>query len=102
MTVSIPRESVENLAVKITTDADPVALPVRFAFTQGTTRPTTWIAGSWSGAATAAGGRWTATALTPLIGTGTADLAPGSWVIWCQIDGATEDPVIRAGSVTIT
>lgn len=102
MTVSVPRESVEKLACTISTDTDPTALAVRFAFTQGTARPSTWTAGTWQGTATLAGGRYTATALTPIIGTGGIVLAVGLHNVWVHLDGASEDPVMPAGTILIT
>ncbi len=101
--VLIPRESIESVASTITADTDPTALLVRFAFTTGVDRPSTWTAGSWQGAATLlSSGRYRATALSPLIGQGTLDLAPGTYAVWVQLDGATEDPVVSAGTLRIT
>lgn len=101
MIVSIPRESVESVKCTITADIDPTALVVRFAFTTGSSRPTTWTAGSWSGAASAVGAQYRTVALSPLIGTGLLDLDPGTYSVWVQIDGA-EDPVLPAGTLRIT
>lgn len=102
MTVAIPRESIEKLACTITADVDPTTLVVRFAFTTGTARPTTWTAGSWQGTATLLNGRYTATALSPIVGSGLLDLAPGNYTVWVQLDGASEDPVMSAGLLTVT
>lgn len=103
MTIAIPRESAEKLSCTITADIDPTSLTVRFAFTRGDERPTTWTAGTWVGGAVVSGaGRWTANALTPLIGAGALDLEVGRYLVWVQLDGASEDPVIPAGELTIT
>ena len=102
MIVSIPRESVESVATTVTADVNPTALTVRFAFTTGSDRPTTWTAGTWQGAVGQVGSRYRATALSPLIGTGALDLTPGTYSVWVQLDGASEDPVIPAGTLRIT
>lgn len=102
MIVSIPRESVESVATTVTADVDPTTVTVRFAFTSGSDRPSTWTAGTWQGSAGQVGSRYRATALSPLIGTGALDLTPGTYSVWVQLDGASEDPVIPAGTLRIT
>ncbi len=98
----IPRESVENLSVTVRSDEDPTAFPVEFAFTQNEDRPTSWLAGTWDDGESFSGGKWTAVARTPLVGTSPADLTPGNWILWCHLDGSPEDPVLRAGDIVIT
>ena len=99
--VSIPRESVESVESTVVAAVDPTGLVVRFAFTTGSDRPSSWTAGSWQGGATQVGSRHRAVAVSPLIGSGSLDLAPGTYCIWVQIDGA-EDPVLPAGTLRIT
>jgi hypothetical protein len=68
MTIELQTEGKERFASVVKADLDPTDQPPEFAFTTGTDRPSTWVAGSWAGTATQSGTTWTARAVTPLLG----------------------------------
>jgi hypothetical protein len=104
----IESTTAERLPVKIETAADPTGAGVEFAVTTGATQPVTWVAGSWLGPASsvAVDGvvRWTARALTPLLGDGQAlDLNPGiGYDLWVRWSAAGEVPVRQVLRLQVT
>ena len=102
MSVSIPRESVEKLKTVITADVDPTGDTVAFAFVQGSTRPSSFTAGTWDGSY--ASGQ--ATAVTPTIGTTGSgagiELAAGEWKAFVKVTDSPEVPVRPCGILTLT
>ena len=102
MSLYIPRETIEKLKTVITSDIDPTADVVAFAFTLVDDRPSTWTAGTWT--STWSGGR--TTAVTPTIGvTGsdaTVELAVGTWHAWVRVTDNPEVPVRQCGVVRLS
>lgn len=77
---------VESLQLPITTTADPVATPPKFALAApDATTPGTWVAGEWSGTWSTRTHR--TMAVTPLIGrTGALVIASGAdYDLWTQV-----------------
>lgn len=102
MTVTIERESQEKVECTVTADLDPTSLPVEFAFTATTDRPTTWIGGSWgSSPGVQAGVTWTGIARTPVIGAGGLDLAVGTYQVWIRLTAGVEVPVVKVDRLKV-
>lgn len=102
MQIDIPRESVERLELPVDMSADPTAFTNEWAFTDTdeTTRPgdpgAAWIGGTWKAAGQAGGTLgFTRVALTPILGSGSADLAPGHWQPYMRINTGSENPVFK-------
>lgn len=92
MTLSIERESVEQLECSVAAAADPSDFTVEFAFTDVDARPDTWHAGTWVDSSTAR---------TPALGTGSLDLNPGRYQVWLRIQAAGETPVLRVDKLSV-
>jgi len=88
----IQREAKTEARVPVYSDDEPIDaghLP-QFAFTTGTTRPTTWKTGRWDGT----------TAETPTIGQ-TVTLTVGTHQVWLKVNHDGQTPVLPVGRITI-
>lgn len=102
MTVVIERESQEKIECTVTADLDPTTLPIEFAFTATTERPSSWIAGSWeSTPGSLAGTTWSGVARTPVVGTGGLDLAVGTYQVWARLTAGAEVPVVKVDRLKV-
>ena len=94
-TLTLQRETLEQLEVTITTDVTITGDVVEFAVSSTTGRPVVWVAGSWH--PTKAG-----VALTPTIGAaGALAVTPGRWLLWCRITDTPEHPVLSCGAILV-
>jgi hypothetical protein len=108
MTTRIARTSKQYLEVPLSSPnvADPTTLPVLFAFTSDLTPPTPSTAGNWT--TRTVNGETVNIGRITVGGTGsgaTVEIAgpyPAVRHAWVKVDGAAEDPVLRAGAVVIT
>lgn len=67
--IKVNREAKSRLSVMVESASDPSGATVAFAFPLRGQRPSTWVAGSWFGAATQdSDGVWRREAITPRIG----------------------------------
>lgn len=105
MTVGIPRESVEQLEADITATVDPTSSNVDWAIVPVGTRPTAWTAATWDGAATLSQGRYTATTVSPSVGTAGADLnltAGTRYEMFVRVTDVSESMVRSVGVLVLS
>jgi hypothetical protein len=76
---------------------DPTGDTVQFAFVPGSGYPVMWYAGSWT---TNVQGNFLAQCLVGP--TGTVQLVPSTYTVWCEITDNPEVPVRPVGSLQIT
>lgn len=104
---SVDRSSREYVQALVDVTADtgaynPTVDVVEFAFTTGTSRPTTWYAGAWDGTSPIPGSNTYRAQV--LIGPGSTGpvLDPGKYAVWIRITDNPEQPVISFGWLSIT
>lgn len=92
----------EKLPAIITTSGDPTVLAPDFALTTGTTEPSTWVAGEWTGTWSDTTGE--VNALSPLVGDGEtlAVTAGVEYDLWARWTLGTETPVQHCGRVRVS
>lgn len=107
MTVTVPRESIEQLEATITATVDPTDGAVSWAVVAAGTRPTTWTAATWDGAASTVGGMFSAVTVSPSVGvTGSgADLeltAGTRYEMFVRVVDASEAAVRSVGLLVLS
>lgn len=87
----IPQSSKQYIYAPVSSTTSPTSLPVSIAIVLRTLEPQSadYEAADWEPDTTKA---------RILIGPGSTvgELAPGTYTVWVKIDGAVEDPVIKA------
>ncbi len=101
--VTIQRETIEQIEVPIETTADPTGYTVSFAFPALGSRPSSFTAGTWQSTAVGDGRDYKALAISPTVGATGASvvLTAGTYGIYVKITGGTETPVLYAGQVIV-
>lgn len=96
MDLRMSRQSKEYIYVPVTASADPTSLPVFIAIKAVGTEP---VSGDYKTAEWEPG----TTKARLLIGPGSTfgELTPGNYLVWVKIDGAVEDPVMKAKSTLV-
>ena len=99
MAATISAVSVEYVYVPVTANVDLDEQPVTFAFVPGNAAPTgatSWAVGVWVGEVAPV------RTARVLIGPGTAvELQPGEFSVWVRVDDDPEEPVRKAGTLTV-
>jgi hypothetical protein len=80
---------------------NPTSLDVEMAFVSGWGPPVTWYDASWA-TTSSVNGYYLAQALVGPGSGSVVTLTQGSYVVWVQIAGDPETPVINCGTLTIT
>lgn len=90
------RQSKEYIYVPVTAATDPTSLPVSIAIVAVGVEPTApdYKAADWESGTTNA---------RLLIGPNSTfgALTPGNYLVWVKVDGAVEDPVMKARSMLV-
>lgn len=98
----IPSASVEYLTVDVLAASDPSSATVDFATSADGNEPTTgWVAGSWTGTATALTDGTYRRRARVLFGS-TLNPGAGRWLVWVRVNSAPEAVIRQVAYVTVT
>lgn len=102
-TITLPAASVEFLSVEVVAVTDPSAASVDFGVGTSDDAPTSWVAGSWTGAAVLRPDGLYSRRARVLVGSAPGlVLAAGRWLLWARVSSSPEAVVRQVGYLVLT